>query len=73
MASEEMEDTWPAREEQEGEEENIITPIQQHRPAYTPVKGPKWFPNMVKTLIHIFIIRYIKIYKYNNIYVVMLN
>ena len=53
-----MEDTWPAREEEEGEEEegeeeNIITPIQQHRPAYTPVKGPKWFPNMVKTLIHI--------------------
>ena len=45
-----MEDTWPAREEEDGEEENIITPIQQHRPAYTPVKGPKWFPNMVKNI-----------------------
>ena len=54
MASDEMEESWSEREEEEGVEENIITPLQP-RPAYTPVKGPKWFPNMVIELLITFI------------------
>ena len=53
MANEEVEEAWPERQQQEEEEEeleeNMITPSQA-RPAHTPVnKGPKWFPNMVRT------------------------
>ena len=51
VAREEVEEAWPERQQEEEEEleENMITPSQA-RPAHTPVnKGPKWFPNMVRT------------------------
>ena len=52
VAREAVEEAWPERQQEEEEEEleeNMITPSQA-RPAHTPVnKGPKWFPNMVRT------------------------